>query len=329
MIDISIIVPVYNVEKYLITCIDSILQQTILNFELILVNDGSTDSCGQICDEYQKLDKRVVVIHKENGGLSSARNAGLDVARGNYIAFVDSDDYISKDMYEILFNNIKKYDACISICGRNLFKLDSDLNTLEHKNKDQYENEELYSNEDALYRLFYLKGFDMSVCDKLYKKELFDNLRFPINRISEDTFVIYKLFSKSNKVVVDLKNKKYYYRQRIGSITKSNFSDKDLDCIFAAKECIDYVRLHHKDLEKSANAFYYLVSLSTVNKFFRYKNVKLEDEIDKIIKKLKENLWNIILDKNITKQTKLRILLLTFNKRVYEILYKFHIKNYS
>ncbi|EGP5489252.1 glycosyltransferase, partial [Enterococcus faecium] len=117
MCEISIIVPVYKVEPYLRKCVDSILAQTFTDFEVILVDDGSPDNSGKICDEYASKDSRVRVIHKKNGGLSSARNAGIDVARGKYLGFVDSDDYIEKDMYELLYDNIVKEQADLSICG--------------------------------------------------------------------------------------------------------------------------------------------------------------------------------------------------------------------
>ncbi|MBO7334370.1 MAG: glycosyltransferase, partial [Lachnospiraceae bacterium] len=114
---ISVIVPVFEVEKYLKECIESILNQTYTNLEIILVDDGSPDKCGEICEEYAKTDNRIIVIHHENKGLSSARNRGLDIATGDYIGFVDSDDKIAPDMFEILLNNLKQYDADISICG--------------------------------------------------------------------------------------------------------------------------------------------------------------------------------------------------------------------
>ena len=114
---VSIIVPVYKVGPYLAKCIDSILSQTLTDFELILVDDGSPDSCGEICDGYAKKDERIKVIHKQNGGLSSARNAGLDIAKGEYIGFVDSDDYIEHDMYEFLYKNSVQYDTDIACCG--------------------------------------------------------------------------------------------------------------------------------------------------------------------------------------------------------------------
>lgn len=127
---ISIIVPIYNVEKYIEKCIQSILNQTFSDFELILVNDGSTDSCGEICDKYKKLDDRIIVIHKVNGGLSSARNAGIDIARGEYIGFIDSDDYIHEKMYEILYNNAITYNSDIVICKKEMFMKKRKMNKI-------------------------------------------------------------------------------------------------------------------------------------------------------------------------------------------------------
>lgn len=135
MCEISIIVPVYKVEPYLRKCVDSILAQTFTNFEVILVDDGSPDNSGKICDEYAIKDSRVRVIHKENGGLSSARNAGIDIARGKYLGFVDSDDYIAEDMYEVLYENLKFYDADISSVEIIPFRDDKYENTSKEKKK--------------------------------------------------------------------------------------------------------------------------------------------------------------------------------------------------
>ena len=152
---LSIIVPVYNVEKYIERCIKSILNQSFTNFELILVDDGSPDNCGKICDEYKKKDSRIKVIHKKNGGLSDARNAGIERAKGEYIAFVDSDDFINKYMYEILYKNAKKWDADISICNFKMVcendRIDEDISVICEDAKVYGRNEalnKLYSNEN-------------------------------------------------------------------------------------------------------------------------------------------------------------------------------------
>ena len=206
---ISVIVPIYQVEAYLRQCIDSILLQTHRNLDIILIDDGSPDGCPKICDEYAEKDNRIRVIHKENGGLSDARNAGLTIARGEYIGFVDSDDWIMPDMYEYLLQGICGYGADISYCGW--------VNI--HETWVDYQNEQtdkVYTMETALNELFFdrLKNFSWN---KLYKAELWEKVRFPKGRNFEDILTTYKLFERSARVAI-LKEPKYCYRIRQGSI---------------------------------------------------------------------------------------------------------------
>ena len=221
---ISIIVPVYNVEKYLKECIESILSQTYKNIEIILIDDGSTDNSGKICDEYLKKDSRVKVIHKENGGLSDARNTGIEIASGKYIGFVDSDDYIAKDMYDFLYQNIKRENAEISGCNRFLV----------YENKIEiYGKKECYEVMDsqrAIEMLCTIGYIGVSAYTKLYEAKLFKDIRYPKGKINEDMYTTYKLFDKANRIVYDA-TPKYYYRQRSGSITNS----KNINPICRAK----------------------------------------------------------------------------------------------
>lgn len=173
---ISVIIPVYKVEKYLDECIQSVINQTYKNLEIILVDDGSPDNCGKICDEYAKKDNRIKVIHKENGGLSSARNAGLDIARGEYISFIDSDDYVSKDFIKNM--SIQMANADLIICGmKNVYKEDEKCDEKENvviKNETLTfieANQKLIKPKNEIY---------VTACNKLYRRELFDNLRFEI-----------------------------------------------------------------------------------------------------------------------------------------------------
>lgn len=207
---ISVIVPIYNVEPYLRQCIDSILAQTYRNLEIILVDDGSPDDCPAICNEYAKIDSRIKVIHKKNGGLSDARNAGLDIAIGEYIGFVDSDDWIMPDMFEYLLQGILGYKAEISYCGF--------INV--HETWLDYQNEQtdkVYTTETALNELFFdrLKNF---AWNKLYKAELWKKVRFPAGRNFEDILTMYKLFEQAKRIAI-LKEPKYYYRIRNNGIT--------------------------------------------------------------------------------------------------------------
>lgn len=208
---ISVIVPVYNVEKYLRKCVDSILAQTYTNLEIILVDDGSPDNCGKICDEYAAKDSRIKVIHQENGGLSAARNAGLDVATGDYIGFVDSDDYIAPDMYEKLYQAIEIYNSDIALCGFKKFELES--------RTEVYEKKLLYR--DEFLKELLLENIKSYAWNKLYKKSLFDNVRFPEGELFEDLKIMHLIGEKVS--AVSFTNKiLYYYRIRQGSITFNN-----------------------------------------------------------------------------------------------------------
>lgn len=210
---ISVVVPVYNVEDYIHKCVDSIINQTYRNLEIILVDDGSSDNSGRICDEYAEIDERIKVIHKENGGLSDARNAGIEISKGDYLGFVDSDDYIDADMYCILMNNLKNADADISTCGRIIVTGDDSIPLCE-KNTTACLN-----SYDAINDLFTRNKFVFHAAwDKLYKREMFSNIRFPIGRLFEDAAVMYQIFEKANKIVATEKQM-YYYLQRQGSIS--------------------------------------------------------------------------------------------------------------
>ncbi len=206
---ISVIVPVYGVEDYLRQCVDSILAQTHQNLEIILVDDGSPDNCPAICDEYAQKDPRVRVVHKKNGGLSDARNAGLDVATGAYIGFVDSDDWIMPDMYEYLLHGIVGYRSEISYCGF--------VNV--HDTWADYPNvqvDRVCTAETALNDLFFDRLGNFS-WNKLFKAELWEGVRFPVGKNFEDIRIMHKLFEQARRVTI-LKEPKYYYRIRQGSI---------------------------------------------------------------------------------------------------------------
>ena len=218
---ISVIVPVYNVERYISQCVESILEQTYADLEIILVDDGSTDGSGSICDEYKLKDNRVVVIHKCNGGLSEARNAGLDIARGEYIGFVDSDDYIEPDMYEVLYKNCERYAADLAAARFVKF------NTQGEVRKNFTENIEVFSREEML-RLFIVGDrryeITMSVWDRLYKRELISDLRFPVGKCYEDIVFSTKVIEKS-KINVYIDRALYHYRLREDSISGEDFND--------------------------------------------------------------------------------------------------------
>jgi glycosyltransferase involved in cell wall biosynthesis len=265
---ISVIVPVYNVEKYLPQCINSLLNQTIKNLEIILVNDGSLDTSGKICDEFSKKDNRIIVIHKENGGLSSARNAGLEIAKGPYIGFVDSDDWLDESMYETLLKIIKDTDSDISCCK--FFK------TADSEEKIPATDNEIiqsFNNVEGLNN-FYTDLYTQTVVawNKLYKRELFNDVIYPTGKIHEDEGTTYKLFYKANKIIYTNKPL-YYYRITPNSITTSKFSKKRLDIIDIYDEKIRFMKdINNTDLY-SKTLKWYLFSL--INCYFECsKNIQ-------------------------------------------------------
>lgn len=234
MPQISVVVPVYKVEKYLARCIDSILDQTYKDFELILVDDGSPDKCGEMCDEFARKDNRIKVIHKKNGGLSDARNVGIENAIGRYIAFVDSDDFIHSEMLSVLYENIIETSSEISICSFQMVYSESECLT-------EYQNKKIkLNNMDALHKLYGPDSVKFIVTwNKLYLKELFDDIKFPVGRLHEDEFTTYKLIYKSDSVVYS-DAQLYFYFQREDSITGSKTIKNYVDTIDAYVEACDF-----------------------------------------------------------------------------------------
>lgn len=222
---ISVIVPIYKVEDYLHRCVDSIINQTYTNLDIILVDDGSPDNCPMICDEYAKKDTRIRVIHKKNGGLSDARNAGLEIATGEYIGFVDSDDWIHKDMYSILYNIMMKKQCDIVEC--NATKIYDIINDKDINFKYRFFN---YTKENAIEELISEKTIQQTVWNKLYKKELIQDIFFEKGKVHEDEFWTYQAINKCNNLIhVDLDL--YYYFQRENSIMGNKYSLKRLNAI--------------------------------------------------------------------------------------------------
>lgn len=245
MAKISIIVPIYNVENYLKNCIDSILNQTFKDFELILVNDGSTDTSLDICEDYKYIDNRIKIVNKKNGGISSARNAGLNVARGEYIGFVDSDDYIHPQMYEILYNEIIKNKADISMCDfKKVYEFDRKLLESSFISCDEIE---ILNNEEALFELGEKNGVTYVVAwNKLYKRELFKDIKFKEGIIHEDEYIIHRLLYQVNKLVY-IKEKLYFYLQREGSIMDKKLDIDVVDALLAYSDRIKF--FDEKNLE--------------------------------------------------------------------------------
>ncbi len=245
---VSVIVPVYNMEKYLERCVDSILAQTYTNLEVILVDDGSKDSSPVICDKYAERDSRVKVVHKKNGGLSSARNAGLDVASGDYIGFVDSDDFVSSQMYQLLAERLDNSDC--EIANVMYIRVDDNGNTTPSKVPHNTDKE--IPAQQFIKELMLHTG-DVSVWSKLFKKEIFDNLRFPEEKLNEDLIFMLGAFCKITRVAF-VAQVGYFYFTRSDSIS-SGYGKSVIDMVgnsLVAKEIVDTA---HPELKKEAERF--------------------------------------------------------------------------
>lgn len=235
---VSVIVPVYQVEKYLERCIDSILNQSYHNLEILLIDDGSKDKSGVICDAYACRDSRIQVYHKKNGGLSDARNYGIDRAKGEYLAFIDSDDFISYDFIQVLLEISIKYQSDITVCdfervsGDVLSGLESD-------------GIKVYTKAEALAEICKNTGRHvlMTVAwNKLYKKELFEGIRYPVGKLHEDEATTYRLIDRTDRVVVSEK-KMYGYYMSTSSIMRSDYNKRRLDIIGIL---LDRIRFFHE-----------------------------------------------------------------------------------
>lgn len=245
---ISVVVPVYKVEKYLDECVSSILSQTYNNIEVILVDDGSPDNCPAMCDEWAKRDSRVRVIHKPNGGLSDARNAGIDASTGKYLMFIDSDDYIKPNMAEKLYETIRAEDA--DICACNL------IACYEDREEIVGAREYVSAGPEKILRMIYDQtAFPITAWNKLYKRECFDRVRFPKGKICEDAATTY-LFVHNSKRVVKIPDALYCYRIRPESIMTSSFSKKRMDEEEAWRDNYLFMEEHYPNLKKEAFSFY-------------------------------------------------------------------------
>lgn len=293
---ISIVIPVYNVGKYLQTCVESVINQTYTNLQIILVNDGSTDRSGEICEEFKKKDERIIVIHKENGGLSDARNYGLNYVVGNYVTFIDSDDYVSTDYVSFLVELLENHNADISICGLCKF-IEGETVRISDNNIIK-----CFTNIEAIEDNFYQKHIENSACGKLYKVEMFENIRYPIGRIYEDLATTYRLLGLATKVVWSAQQK-YFYLQRNDSIMHQKFSLRDMDRITISREILEYTKINYPQIENAANSRFFISNIQTL-RILPLNDKKYLQEIYEIQKNITLYRKGVLHDKNAKKITR-------------------------
>lgn len=281
---ISVIVPIYKVEPYLHKCVDSILAQTYQQLEVILVDDGSPDGCGAICDGYAAADPRVRVVHKPNGGLSDARNAGMKIMTGRYVGFVDSDDWIEPDMYETLLDLLLYYDADMAFGGVSddveQNGIVTTVNTSHYPNAPFAED-----NVSAMRRYFH---GSWAAWDKLYRAELFDGIWYPVGEINEDEAIVLHLLERCQRVCYT-NQIFYHYLRREGNatITTASFSRKRLAWMHHCEDNLSFIRKTHPELEVDAASRYRGSLLWSFSEIALSDN-EFSDEIDKMRAQLKK-----------------------------------------
>lgn len=315
---VSVIIPVYNVEKYLPKCLDTVINQTYKNLEIILVDDGSPDNSGKICDEYAGKDSRIKVIHKENGGLSDARNAGIEVAKGKYITFIDSDDYVDDDYVAYLYDMLLTYKTKISIASHRVIS--------ENKKKDRYAHcaSICVSSKETLKKLLYDDYVDTSAWAKMFELTLFKNIKFPVGRLYEDAATIYKLIDKCENICISTKPI-YNYCIRKDSISQNSFSERKLDLIKSTEEMTDYIEKKYPDLKHGCERrrmFSYLSTLSQLATS-KQKNKKIEQ---KLMAYIKINRKEVLKEKKIPKRDRVALYCTIFGYDFYKFAWNMYLK---
>jgi len=285
---ISVIVPVYKVEKYLEKCVNSICSQSYSDLEIILVDDGSPDNCGKICDEMALNDQRIRVIHQKNQGLAAARNAGLAIAQGKYVAFVDSDDTIENGAYLMLHNMIEHYDTDIAICECRKVKENELLKQVEYSNY----NDKLLDN-NKLWDLVFGK-LNNSSCNKLYKRSLIGDLQFPQKVVhGEDLLFNIEYLAKCNIGVYN-EAPVYNYLSRNNSITRSSFNESVFFEIVAKDKAKDLVKKYMPVQMSKAELFCFRARMNVLRSVYAADNeLRYQDKIDEIKKYIKQQYRNV------------------------------------
>ena len=308
---ISIIIPVYNVEKYLRECIDSVVNQTYSNLEIILIDDGSPDNCGAICDEYAQADHRIKVIHQQNGGLSAARNAGLDQAAGEFICLVDSDDFIAADMIEIMAARLIRDNADLVICGVTHCHDRSDVWSCDSPLTDRTFTLEEFVEEHLAWQY-------IVVWNKLYRRALFQNVRYPVGYIHEDNATIHHILGECS-IIATIPVELYFYRQRKDSITNSAVSIKRTDELTALADQIQYASA--RGWARIANQSSINYSLMFFDLYFRFpRNEENRMYFDRMDASLRKALPYLLRASSVSPRHKVYLSIIRISPRLFLLL---------
>lgn len=313
MVKVSIVVPIYNVEKYIHKCIDSILNQTMKEIEIILVDDGTKDRCGEICDEYAKKDERIKVIHKKNGGLSDARNVGMQYVTSKYVLFIDSDDYIKEDMVEKLYENAEKNNADFAACG--VYNVYTNSMTPQCNKQMEF----CCDNITAYGHILVGQILPGTICNKLIKSEIARDILFPVGKIYEDAFYTTKLMQRVRYVYITTEPM-YYYYHRQGSITTTPYKEKDMDVVRAFTESLNIVQEKFPEIEEQARFRLQWAYFTVLDRMLLLNDYRKIEEYKAVVAFLKKNAYSIVKSKYFYKTRKIGMIALWLNVRLYKAL---------
>ena len=294
---VSVIVPVYNVEKYVLACLESLAAQTLKNIEVILIDDGSTDSSGAICENFARQDPRFRLFRQDNAGLAGARNTGLGLVRGEYIAFADSDDTVEPEMLETMLSFAREANADIAICGRRLVWENGETETM-----FTLPAPEVFDSREAVRRFLLSEGMDAAAWDKLYRAELFTNVRYPRFFVSEDVPVTSELLSRSERIV-HCGKPLYNYLQRRGSLSHVGFEEKTMGLYHFYKDVGLRMGQKYPELKEEGEFFFYKEMLVAL---YRYGESRTRSKNGKLLyKQVRKNIRSILKNKFLAKKYKI------------------------
>lgn len=319
---ISVIVPVYNVEHYLSKCIKSIITQTYNNLEIIFINDGSTDQSLKLLNQWKKKDNRIKVINQNNQGLSKARNTGIQISSGKYLTFIDSDDFVTKDYVEYLFNLLKRHNFSSPLAICSLMNIYSNSNKYQNMGNG---NIITLSGKECIKKMCYHDLVDTCAYGKLGKRELYNDHFFPENMLFEDIGSTYKLFLQSKTVECGFEPK-YFYVIKSNSIVTSSFNLKKLDLLTMTDKMAKNVKNQFPDLKNAVLRRQVYARFSTLNQTLNEKNNNIKEIQNKLIDYIKQNKDSILKDPNIPKRDRIAYKMLSLGLGFYKISWNIYVK---
>ena len=312
---ISVIVPAYNVEKFIGKCIDSILRQSFKDFEVLLIDDGAKDSTPEICDACAKKDSRIKVYHKENGGLSDARNYGIDRMQGKYVTFIDSDDYVDSGYFEYLYGLItQEEDIQIAICGKKSVRED------ENASPDPETFHEIITGERAVQKMLCGHGSGHSAWGKLYSANLWKTVRYPKGKIYEDYATTYRVMALVDKAAWG-NAAMYFYVQHIESIMHQKCSRRSLSLVDIADEETEFIVKKWPALKQEALARKVTSELKCLQNILNAKNEEFDDYKQKIVEDVRRHKGELLASKKVALKTKIKIIALLLGERTFGFIY--------